>query len=192
MNTNPLVAQLFDEFVDAHVSGQRPDVRDHLLRAGPASGELGVLIDRFLELAPVEEPDEETVVALNARLEHVTPLTAARTRLPLRVDEVVERLLDALGLRESSRARLRTAYQELEAEQLDPSGVHERVWEALQSVLALDPRRLITRETPNFRSLAYLRTADFEALPAAPASPLEQRCDQPDEVDALFRGSRLE
>ena len=134
----------------------------------PPSNELGQLIDRFLELAPIEEPDEETVVAVNARLEHVTPLTAARTRVPLRVDEVVERLREALGLREAEHARLREAYQELEAEQLDPAGVHDRVWDALRSILGLDPRRLITREKPAFGALAYSRAADFEAVAAAP------------------------
>jgi hypothetical protein len=191
VTTHPLVTQLFDEFVEAHVSGQRPEVRSYLQRAGEASGELGLLIDRFLELAPVEGPDEATVVALNARLEHVTPLTAARTRLPLKVDEVVARLREALGLQSSSQARLRAAYQELEAEQLDPSGVHERVWEALQSILGLDPRRLITRETASVGAVAYQRTADFEAAPAA-AAPVVEEHGQPDEVDLLFRGSRLE
>lgn len=172
------------------MSGQRPDVRDYLSRAGTASDELGLLIDRFLELAPIEEPDKETVVALNARLEHVTPLTAARRRLLLKVDDVVERLRDALGLPESSRARLRVAYQELEAEQLDPVGVNERVWEALRPILGLDPRRLILRETPSFGALAYRRPADFQAIQAALAEPAEDD-DQPDEVDFLFRGSRL-
>src|SRR5205809_69702 len=88
-------AELGDD-VAAHVSGRRPDVRQFLLRAGSESQELGLLIDRYLEVAPVEEPDEETVVALNARLEHLTPLTAARRRLPLRVDDVVERLRELL------------------------------------------------------------------------------------------------
>jgi hypothetical protein len=191
VSANTIVAQLFDEFVEAHVSGGRPDVRDFLLRAGPASGELGLLIDRFLEVAPIEKPDEETVVMLNARLEHVTPLTAARTRLRIRVDEVVEGLREALGLREASRVRLRAAYQELEAEQLDPAGVHDRVWDALRSILGLDPRRLIARETPILGTLAYRRTADFEAVAAAPADAREDQ-SKPDEVDELFRGSRLQ
>jgi hypothetical protein len=84
VTTSSSAAQLFDEFVDAHLSGQRPDVRDFLRRAGTASEELGLLIDRYLEVAPIQEPDPETVVALNARLDHVTPLTAARRRLAAR------------------------------------------------------------------------------------------------------------
>src|SRR4051812_44154972 len=98
--TSALVAQLFDEFVDAHVSGERPDVRGFMLRAGAESQELGLLIDRYLEVAPIEEPDQETIIALNARLEHLTPLTAARRRVPLKVDDVVESLRQLLGLDE--------------------------------------------------------------------------------------------
>jgi hypothetical protein len=190
VTATPLVTQLFDEFVDAHVSGKRPDVREFLLRAGPESRHLGVLIDRYLEAAPIEEPDEETLVALNARLEHLTPLTAARRRLPLKVDDVVERLRELLGLDESLRGRLRVAYQELEAEKLEPAGVNERVWDALHSILGLDPRRLVMRETPTFAVPAYLRSADFQAAEAAPAA-MATRADQPDEVDSLFRGRRL-
>lgn len=188
--TSPVVAQLFDEFVDAHVSGERPDVREFLLRAGPESEKLGLLIDRYLEIAPIEEPDDATVVALNARLEHLTPLTAARRRLPLKIDDLVERLRDFLGLDESSRARLRVAYQELEAEQLDPARVDDRVWEALRSILGLDARQLAMRDTPTFAAPSYLRAADFQAAEAAPAAPLNEH-DHADEVDFLFRGGRL-
>jgi hypothetical protein len=187
VKANALVAQLFDEYVDAHLSGERPDVREYLLRAGAESHQLGVLIDRYLEAAPLEEPDPETVVALNARLEHLTPLTAARRRLLLKVDDVVERLRDLLGLDESLRARLRVAYQELEAEQLDPVGVSERVWDALRTILGLDPRRLVMHEAPRFAAPAYLRAADFRPAEAAPAAPA-RASDQPDVVDSLFRG----
>jgi hypothetical protein len=188
--TSAVVAQLFDEFVDAHVSGERPVVRAFMLRAGSESAELGLLIDRYLEVAPIEESDEETIVALNARLEHLTPLTAARRRLPLKVDDVVERLRELLDLNPSSRARLRVAYQELEAEQLDPAGVDDRVWDALRSILGLDPRRLAMRETPAFAAPSYLRAGDFQAAEPGPAARLGEH-DQADEVDFLFRGGRL-
>lgn len=188
--TSAVVAQLFDEFVDAHVSGGRPGVREFLLRAGPESEQLGLLIDRYLEAAPVEEPDEETVVALQARLEHLTPLTAARRRLRFRVDDLVERLRELLGLDVSLQERLREAYQELEAQQLDPAGVDERVWGALRSILGLDPRRLTVRETPAPAAPAYLRAADFQPAEAPAAHVAEG--GRPDEVDSLFRGRRLE
>jgi hypothetical protein len=189
LTTNSPVARLFDEFIEAQLSGGRPDVRDYLLRAGPASDQLGLLIDRFLELAPIEEPTEETIVVLNARLERVTPLTSARTRLALKIDELVERLGAALGLEAVSRSRLRTAYQELETDQLDPGGVHERVWEALRSILGLDPRRLIVGETPAFATSAYHRAADMQAAPATPSPSIREQTE-PDQVDVLFRGGR--
>jgi hypothetical protein len=180
---------LFAEFVEAHASGRRPDVRDYLARAGGEREQLGRLLDRFLSVAPVQEPDEETKVLLNARLEHVTPLTAARTRLPLKVDELVERLRAALGLPESLRPRLKTAYQELEAEQLDPAGVDSRVWDGLRGILGLDARRLLGgAEPPPFAAVAYQRVGGRGLQSMASAVVDRTAENEPDEVDLLFRG----
>lgn len=178
--------ELFAAFVDAHAAGERPDVRDYLGRAGDERERLGELLDRFLSVAPVEPASEEDVVALHARIEHVAPLTAARTRLPLRVDEVVERLREALGLPESLRARLRDAYQELEAEQLDPRGVDGRVWEALHAILGIDARRLVRPAGPSAAAAVYLRSVG----PGVPASTTPARHRESlahDDVDVLFR-----
>jgi hypothetical protein len=183
---------LFAEFVEAHASGRRPDVRDYLSRAGGEREQLGRLVDRFLSIAPVQEPDEETKVLLNARLEHVTPLTAARTRLPLKVNELVERLRAALGLPDSLRPRLKTAYQELEAEQLDPAGVDSRVWDGLRGILGLDARRLLGGvERPPFRTAADRRMASADVAAGAPLALSRARADEPDEVDLLFRKGRV-
>jgi hypothetical protein len=166
-------------------------VRDYLSRAGGEREQLGRLIDRFLSVAPVREPDEETKVLLNARLEHVTPLTAARTRLPLRIDEVVDRLREALGLPESLRTRLRTAYEELEAEHLDPAGVDGRVWEALRRILGLDARRLASGPVATSAAVLF-RRADVQSLAAAAATEdtRARPTPVPDEVELLFRGAR--
>jgi hypothetical protein len=91
-------------------------------------------------------------------------LTAARTRLPLKIDDVIERLREALGLSPAARGRLRTAYRELEAGQLDPGGVDERVWQALHKILRVDPRRLLERPKPAFAAAVYMRTADMGAF----------------------------
>ncbi len=152
-----MVTMLFDAFVDEHAAGQHPDVREYLRRAGPGADALGQVIDRYLELAPVAPPDPETVIALNARLEHITPLTAARRALPLKVDQVVQQLGGLLGLQPALKARLRVAYQELETGQLDAAGVSDRVWDALQTILGLDPRRLVPQKAPAFPASAYLR-----------------------------------
>ena len=93
------VQRLFDEYAAKHARGERPDVRAYLARAGDGREELGLLIDRYLQAVPAQPPDEETLVLLRARVEQVTPLTAARTRLPLKVDDVVRRSFPVGGHR---------------------------------------------------------------------------------------------
>lgn len=180
--------RLLDEFVSAHARGERPDVRAALEQAGPAREQLGLLIDRYLSLAPVQEPDLETVMALEARLAQVTPLTEARTGLPLTVDEVVERLREALGLPETLRARLRKAYQELEAEQLDPAGVDARVWEALRGIFGADLRRFVSGR-PAIAALPMYRRSAGTLSGAMASAESDRGAAERDEVDVLFRGA---
>jgi len=164
-------------------------VRAYLDRAGPERERLGVLIDRYLELAPVQEPDEETLAELQARLERSTPLIAARNRRSLRVDQVVERLLPALGLAEPLRPKLKRRYQELEGEQLDPGGVDGRVWAALRDILGVDARRLVPKPIPKLASPAFYREADEATVTLS--TTREAIADEPDEVDLLFCGAQL-
>jgi hypothetical protein len=190
VNQNALADRLLDEFVTAHTRGERPDVGAFLGRAGPARDRLGELIDRYLQLAPVQEPDDETVVALEARLQHVAPLTAARTRRKLKVDDVVERLRAALALPDSLRGKLRTAYRELEAGQLDPAGVDTRVWDALHVILGLDARRLLP-ERRSFATLpAFYRLTSDAPIASAPVTRTATG-KEPDGVDLLFRATAL-
>jgi hypothetical protein len=191
--TSETVQTLFDEFAAAHARGERPDVRAYLARAGAGAEELGLLIDRYLQAVPAQPPDEETLVLLTARVEQVTPLTAARTRLPLKVDDVVYPLRDALGLSPAATDRLRTAYQELEAGQLDPAGVHERVWNVLQKILRLDPHRLLDRPKPKaaFAAPAYMRMADVDSVAGSTPERGATPVGAPDEVDFFFRGGNV-
>jgi hypothetical protein len=178
--------ELLAAFADAHAAGERPDVREYLERAGAERERLGVLLDRFLAVAPVEPAPDEDVVALRARVDRVTPLTEARRRLPLTVDELVERLREALGLPESLRARLRAAYQELEAEQLDPAGVDARVWDALRAILGLDLRRFVSGGPAIAALPMYRRSAGMAPAPMASAQ-FDRAAAERDEVDMLFR-----
>ena len=188
--TTASAQELLAAFADAHAAGERPDVREYLARAGAERERLGVLLDRFLAVAPVEPASDEDVVALRARTEHVTPLTEARRRLPLTVDELVERLREALGLPERLRARLRAAYQELEAEQLDPASVDERVWDALRAILGLDARRVVSGRPAIAALPPYRRPAGMAPTAMASASASFERAGtEPDEVDALFRAA---
>ena len=98
--TSGAVEMLFDEFAAQYARGERPDVHAYLERAGKQADQLGLLIDRHLQAVPAQPPDEETVVLMHARLDHVPPLVAARTRRGLKVRELSDRLRDTLGLGE--------------------------------------------------------------------------------------------
>lgn len=60
------VEQLFDAFVEEHAAGRRPDPRAYLAQAGPLREQLGRLIDGFLAVAPVDEPDAEELALMAA------------------------------------------------------------------------------------------------------------------------------
>ena len=85
--TSGAVEMLFDEFAAQYARGERPDVHAYLERAGKQADQLGLLIDRYLQAVPAQPPDEETVVLMQAWLDHVPPLVAARTRRGLKVRE---------------------------------------------------------------------------------------------------------
>jgi hypothetical protein len=183
--TSRTVETLFDEFATQYARGERPDIRAYLERAGNQADQLGLLIDRYLQAVPAQPPDEETVVLMEARLDHVPPLAAARTRRGLKVRELSDRLRDALGLGEPLGDRVEDAYSELERGQLDTARVDERVWEALRTLLGLDARRLAFGLRSSTAPLAYYR----EAAPAAEAfnsAQVERPSRAPDEVDRLF------
>ena len=180
--------RLFDGFVDAYASGDNPDVTEFLEQAGSAREGLGRLLDGYLAVAPVVESSPEELALVRAGLAGTTPLTAARAGLGLPVDDVVERLGRALGLRESLRERLKRAYQELERETLPPARVHDSVWNALRDILRVDARRLANgRWSPHRRHPDSEGSGDASE-PVRLAAPTPR---DPDEVDLLFRGAGL-
>jgi hypothetical protein len=178
---------LFDEFAAAHARGESPDVRDYLARAGDDAEELGRLIDRYLQAVPAQPPDQETIVLMQARLEHTDALVAARVRLGLRRRELSDRLRESLGLGEALGDRVEAAYSELERGQLDPGRVDGRVWDALRKVLGLDALRLARSAGPAAASVPFYRLPDVPAAAAASPAQLDAR-EEPvrDEVDRLF------
>jgi hypothetical protein len=180
------VGVLFDEFAAGYARGYRPDVRAYLDRAGEHADELGKLIDRYLQAVPAQAPDDETVVLFQAKLDHVTPLVAARSRRGLKMRELAERLRAALGLADGLRERVAEAYSELERGQLDPDRVDARVWEALRTLLGLDARRLAVGSTPSTAALAYYREADATAETVFGAAAARHAARPADEVDRLF------
>lgn len=184
--TSGAVEMLFDEFAAQYARGERPDVHAYLERAGKQADQLGLLIDRYLQAVPAQPPDEETVVLMQARLDQVPPLVAARTRRGLKVRELSDRLRDTLGLGEGLGSRVQEAYSDLERGQIDTGHVDERVWEALRKLLGVDARRLSSGAGASSAMLAYYRADVAPAADAFAAGPSKLPPRAPDEVDRLF------
>src|SRR4051812_34815041 len=140
------VEQVLREYIREHRAGGDADPREYLTRLDEGADrlELEALIDAYLERAPrasvsspiVPSPAVEQVVnriefALDAPPETWRSLLPSlRMQARLKRGELVTRLAEALGLpgREDKVARY---YNAMEHEQLDPSGISPRVFEAL-------------------------------------------------------------
>jgi hypothetical protein len=196
----PTSEQLLDELVVRWTRGEPLEVEELLSRAGPEADELATLIDAFLARAPRREPTPAAVAFVQSL--DTPPLLRARQERRLKLDDLVSRLIQRLGLPESARAKVRRYYQELELGQLDPAGVAAAVWEELAGLLGRDIRglagafppstplgstgamyRLADSTTTDFDST----TTDFDIEPDRMAEPsLAARSDEPDVVDRLF------
>jgi hypothetical protein len=182
------VFELFDEYAAAHARGDRPRARDYLERAGPQRDELARLIDEYLKRSTSAEPSDEARAFAAAVVDGGTPLLELRVQRGLRRKQVVEALIELLGLDAAKQEKVAGYYHELESGLLEPSGVDRRVWDALAQTLKAKAEDLARwRPTAGGPAVAaaYLRRAD----PVAPlgAAPQEAERSQFDEVDALFR-----
>ena len=181
------VHELFAEYAAALARGERPRARDFLDRAGPEAGELGELIERFLQAAPRQAPSAEDSALLAGWLEGEPPLVTQRVRQGLKRAAVVDALREALGLGADTRERLAEAYHELETGQLDPAGVDASVWSALGEILKANVLELGRWRAPRLElQQAYLR-ADAEATLETGSVIRQHQLSEPDEVDRLFR-----
>lgn len=182
------VDELFAQYASAYGRGEQPRAAEYLARAGEDADALATMIDRLLRGAPRRAPTPADRARLSARLATDPPILELRVRRRLRRDEVVDRLLVALGLSPKSRGRLQTAYHELETAQLDPAGVDPSVWSALAGILGESVRELAAWRPPPLAAepayrlqspdLRVERSVDFRQDPVAAE----------DEVDRLFRG----
>jgi hypothetical protein len=187
---NADVETLLDEFARRHARGEGLDVEGLLRQAGPDADELALLIDRFLERAPRQEPSDDAREYVQA-LED-PPLLNVRRERRLKVDDVVDSIMSACELPAVSRGKVRRYYQMLEAGTLDPLGVAARVWDVLAEIFG---RRVeaLARDgliRPGVAAPAmYRRTdaaLDVAELAASPRAAIE--AEPRDEIDELFLG----
>ena len=184
----PDARELFEQYAEAYARGERPRARDYLDRADDGEGDaLSLMIERFLESAPVRpaRAEDEALVAALAAGE--PPLLELRLRARLRVDEVVDVLVAALAIDAGKRGKVKGYYQRLEGGILDAAGVAAAVWDALATILpgaadvaAMRPRAVAAES-------GYFRVA--EGIAQAP-SMADREPGERDEVDDLFTGAR--
>jgi hypothetical protein len=180
--------QLFDEFAQAYLRGDGPDVHSYLARAGAERDDLGDMIDRFLQAVPAQAPTEEETVLMQARLEQEPPLMLLRIRRRLSREAVVDAILRTLSLDPGKRAKVNDYYHQLETGLLDPEPVDRTVWEVLSELLRANTRALAAMPpTPPAAATAFRRfDADFVLEErTAPMAPSDEGLD---EVDRLFTG----
>lgn len=186
------VEQLFEEFAQAYLRGESPDVPAYLARARGGRDDLGKMIDRFLQAVPAQPATEEEVVLMRARLELEAPLLVLRRdRRRLDRGAVVDAIVSALGLDPAKRDKVADYYHRLETGLLDPSPVSARLWDALGVVLGANARALATafRPPPLAAAPAHRRAdEDFVLTLRAPAHPVERE-EERDEIDTLFTGA---
>jgi hypothetical protein len=180
--------QLFDEFGERYLRGERPDVREYLERAGSEADELAPMIDRFLAAVPAPAASEDTVEAWRAWLAGESPLRALKARRGVHDMQIVEALVDKLGLDRSKSKKVAGYYHELESGELDPRRVDRRVYEVIANQLKARIGDLLawTRPQPIAPRWFLSAASEAAAFRVSPAQPTEEL----DEIDRLFLGER--
>jgi hypothetical protein len=180
------IAQLFAEYADAYARGERPRAEEYLARAGGHADELAGLLERFVQAVPARNPDVETIALTEAWLTGEPPLVNLRASQGVRVDEVVDALVERLGLDPAKRAKVKRYYQRLEGGLLEPSRVSRKVWDVLTGVVGPRSEELAAWHVrPVAAEPVYLRAAEPVAAPPQIAGPGDEA---PDEIDLLFLG----
>jgi len=180
------IALLFAEYADAYARGDGPRAEDYLARAGGEADELAGLLERFVQATPAREPDAETLALTEAWLTGEPPLVGLRASRGVRVDEVVDALVEKLDLDPAKRAKVKRYYQRLEQGFLEPGRVSRRVWAVVGDLVGSEASQHTGWQPPKaVFSDAYFR-AD-EPLPTA-AAPAQAASEEEDEIDVLFLG----
>ena len=184
------VIKLFEDYAARVARGEEPDARDYLERAGPERAKLEALIEEYLLTAPLPEPSDDEVAAVEAFLKGETPLLELRRRRSLKREAVVARLVELLGLDPHRTAKVADYYHELEAGLLDTRRVDRLVFAALAEILRFPAEGTFAwrpRQPEAPKAAAMYRIDRLVAEPSAPPPP-RPRSEEWDEVDRLFRG----
>jgi hypothetical protein len=176
------VAQLFAEYADAYARGERPRAEEYLSRAGGQADELAGLLERFVQATPAREPDAETLALTETWLTGEPPLVGLRASKGVRVDEVVDALIERLGLDPAKRPKVKRYYQRLEQGLLEPGRVSRRVWAILNDLVGTEAFQQTGWKSQQTVD-AYFRA---EVLPPAAAPRMRAAPEEEDEIDALF------
>jgi hypothetical protein len=183
------VRDLFAEYADAYARGDQPEAREYLARAGAGADELARLLDDLLVAAPRPPADADAFAVVSAWAEGEPPLVHLRASRGVRVDEVVDAIVEDAGLAAGKREKVKTYYQRLEQGLLDPRGVSERVWGAVRRLVGPAAEAAVAwQNRPAGPGLAYFRATGVAPLAAA---AMREPTPQPerDDVDELFTSS---
>jgi hypothetical protein len=180
------VSRLFEEYAVRHARGERPDAQEYLSRAGERADDLRELLDRYLASSPPPAPSEDELGAMRAWLAGEPPLLELRRRHGVKRAQIVEALVERLGLDPTKRDKVAGYVHRAETGLLEPGGVDQRVWEVWSEVVRARVTEFVAlRPRPIALDQAFLR-ADL-ARPAA-AMPSMDAPAEHDEIDDLFLG----
>lgn len=180
------VQSLFAEYAAAYASGEQPKVREYLARAGRGADELGLLLDAFLLAAPRPAPNADVAALVAAWVEGEPPLVHLRASRGVRVNDVVDAIVEDAGVPPAKRAKVKRYYQRLEQGSLDPRGVSDCVWSVVRRLVGpVADAASSWGPQPAALDPVFYRGPTLELTLSAviqePESPAER-----DEVDELF------
>jgi hypothetical protein len=182
------VFDLFAEYAGAYTRGESPQAQAYLERAGAGADELAQLLEAFLTAAPRPAASADAVALVSAWAEGEPPLVHLRASHGVRVDDVVEAIVNETGLAASTRAKVKGYYQRLEEGFLAPDGVSERVWNVLRRVISPLAEAAAAWSTPVVADdAAYFRATGIPVVGSAVTAPPDATRDQ---VDELFTSGR--
>jgi hypothetical protein len=182
------VADLFTEYADAYVRGEEPRASEYLARAGAGADELAQLLNTFVASAPRPPATPDALAVVSAWAEGEPPLVRLRASHSVRVDDVVDAIVEEAGLAATGRAKVKRYYQRLEEGLLPPDGVSEQVWRVLRRLIGP-----VAEAAASWRAeAAAAEPAYFRAThgPLATSVVAREREAPRDEVDELFTSGR--